>query len=93
MSDDDYNEMDMRYRNQIRHEIEIFHDIGNPNVVKCHSIFDHNGEIQVLFKFMDGSSLECQRREREGWRGEEMGTEKVTLRGSTWTVDCLVFAW
>jgi mitogen-activated protein kinase kinase 4/5 len=27
--------------------------VDNPNVVKCHDMFDHNGEIQVLLEFMD----------------------------------------
>ncbi|GMH03901.1 hypothetical protein Nepgr_005740 [Nepenthes gracilis] len=45
-------------RRQIRREIEILRDVDNPNVVKCHNIFDHNGEIQVLLEYMDGGSLE-----------------------------------
>lgn len=45
-------------RRQIRTEIEILRDVDNPNVVKCHDMFDHNGEIQVLLEFMDGGSLE-----------------------------------
>lgn len=45
-------------RRQICREIEILRDVNNPNVVKCHDMFDHNGEIQVLLEFMDGGSLE-----------------------------------
>uniref|UniRef100_A0A2P2KHE0 mitogen-activated protein kinase kinase n=1 Tax=Rhizophora mucronata TaxID=61149 RepID=A0A2P2KHE0_RHIMU len=45
-------------RNQICREIEILRDVNHPNVVRCHDMFDHNGEIQVLLEFMDGGSLE-----------------------------------
>lgn len=45
-------------RRQICREIEILRDVDNPNVVKCHDMFDHNGEIQVLLEYMDGGSLE-----------------------------------
>ncbi|KAB5543941.1 hypothetical protein DKX38_012053 [Salix brachista] len=45
-------------RKQICREIEILRDVDHPNVVKCHDMFDHNGEIQVLLEFMDNGSLE-----------------------------------
>ncbi|XVF23004.1 hypothetical protein REPUB_Repub13aG0000400 [Reevesia pubescens] len=45
-------------RRQIRREIEILRDVDHPNVVKCHEMYDHNGEIQVLLEFMDRGSLE-----------------------------------
>lgn len=45
-------------RRQICREIEILRDVDNPNVVKCHDMFDHSGEIQVLLEYMDGGSLE-----------------------------------
>ncbi|KAL6952380.1 Mitogen-activated protein kinase kinase 5 [Sarracenia purpurea var. burkii] len=45
-------------RLQICREIEILRDVDNPNVVKCHDMFDHAGEIQVLLEYMDGGSLE-----------------------------------
>ncbi|XP_057967758.1 mitogen-activated protein kinase kinase 5 [Malania oleifera] len=45
-------------RRQICREIEILRDVDHPNVVKCHEMFDHNGEIQVLLEYMDGGSLE-----------------------------------
>ncbi|KAH7857541.1 hypothetical protein Vadar_013809 [Vaccinium darrowii] len=45
-------------RNQICREILILRDVDHPNVVKCHDMFDHNGEIQVLLEYMDGGSLE-----------------------------------
>ncbi|CAH2080460.1 unnamed protein product [Thlaspi arvense] len=45
-------------RRQIYREIEILRDVDNPNVVKCHDMFDHAGEIQVLLEYMDGGSLE-----------------------------------
>ncbi|XP_051116010.1 mitogen-activated protein kinase kinase 5 [Andrographis paniculata] len=45
-------------RNQMRREIQILGDVDNPNVVRCHSLIDHNGEIQVLLEYMDKGSLE-----------------------------------
>lgn len=39
-------------------EIEILLDVNNPNVVKCHDVLDHNGEIQILLEYMDNGSLE-----------------------------------
>jgi len=45
-------------RRQIRTEIEILRDVDHPNVVKCHDMFDYNGEIHMLLEFMDGGSLE-----------------------------------
>ncbi|KAF3647518.1 Mitogen-activated protein kinase kinase 5 [Capsicum annuum] len=45
-------------RLQMCREIEILRDVDNPNVVRCHDMFDHNGEIQVLLEFMDKGSLE-----------------------------------
>ncbi|KAL6134907.1 hypothetical protein ACLB2K_067135 [Fragaria x ananassa] len=53
-----YGTHDESARHQICREIEILRDVDNPNVVKCHDMFDHNGEIQVLLEFMDGGSLE-----------------------------------
>lgn len=45
-------------RGHICREIKILRDVNHPNVVKCHEMFDHNGEIQVLLEFMDQGSLE-----------------------------------
>ncbi|KAL1533153.1 Mitogen-activated protein kinase kinase 5 [Salvia divinorum] len=45
-------------RNQMRREIQILRDVDNPNVVRCHNLIDHNGEIQVLLEYMDRGSLE-----------------------------------
>ncbi|KAL2457391.1 Mitogen-activated protein kinase kinase 5 [Forsythia ovata] len=45
-------------RHQICREIEIIRGVDNPNVVKCHGMYDHNGEIQVLLKYIDNGSLE-----------------------------------
>eukprot|EP00261_Vitis_vinifera_P040703 XP_019081946.1 PREDICTED: mitogen-activated protein kinase kinase 5-like [Vitis vinifera] len=39
-------------------KIEILRDVDNPNVVKCHDMYDHIGEIQVLLEHMDDGSLE-----------------------------------
>ncbi|XP_076920700.1 mitogen-activated protein kinase kinase 5-like [Bidens hawaiensis] len=47
-------------RRQICREIEILRDVDNLNIVKCHDMFDHGGEIQVLLEYMDGGSLEGQ---------------------------------
>ncbi|KAB2598997.1 mitogen-activated protein kinase kinase 5-like [Pyrus ussuriensis x Pyrus communis] len=55
-----YGNHDDAVRRQICREIEILRDVDNPNVVKCHDMFDHNGEIQVLLEYMDGGSLEGQ---------------------------------
>ncbi|KAG4198868.1 hypothetical protein ERO13_A05G113300v2 [Gossypium hirsutum] len=53
-----YGNHEESVRRQIRREIEILRDVDHPNVVKCHEMYDHNGEIQVLLEFMDGGSLE-----------------------------------
>ncbi|KAI6689787.1 hypothetical protein NL676_026615 [Syzygium grande] len=53
-----YGNHDEAVRRQICREIEILRDVDNPNVVKCHDMYDHGGEIQVLLEFMDGGSLE-----------------------------------
>lgn len=45
-------------RNQMCREIQILRDVDHSNVVKCHNLFDHSGEIQVLLEFMDKGSLE-----------------------------------
>lgn len=45
-------------RRQICREIEIMRDVNHTNVVKCHDLFDHGGEIQILLEYMDGGSLE-----------------------------------
>ncbi|XP_042508758.1 mitogen-activated protein kinase kinase 5-like [Macadamia integrifolia] len=45
-------------RRQICREIEILRTVDNPNVVKCHGMFDYAGEIQVVLEHMDGGSLE-----------------------------------
>ncbi|GLU17460.1 hypothetical protein SLE2022_338260 [Rubroshorea leprosula] len=55
-----YGTHDESVRRQICREIEILRDVDHPNVVKCHDMFDHNGEIQVLLEFMDRGSLEGQ---------------------------------
>lgn len=53
-----YGNHDDSVRRQICREIEILRDVDNLNVVKCHDMFDHSGEIQVLLEYMDGGSLE-----------------------------------
>ncbi|GFZ10665.1 MAP kinase kinase 5 [Actinidia rufa] len=32
--------------------------LRQPDVVKCHEMFDHAGEIQVLLEYVNGGSLE-----------------------------------
>ncbi|CAI9773552.1 unnamed protein product [Fraxinus pennsylvanica] len=53
-----YGNHDDSVRRQICREIEILRDVDNLNVVKCHDMYDHNGEIQVLLEHMDKGSLE-----------------------------------
>ncbi|XP_054783198.1 mitogen-activated protein kinase kinase 4-like [Prosopis cineraria] len=48
-------------RRQIHREIQILRDVNDQNVVKCHDMYDHSGEIQVLLEFMDCGSLEGKR--------------------------------
>ncbi|CAB4273859.1 unnamed protein product [Prunus armeniaca] len=60
-----YGNHEEAVRRQICREIEILRGVDNPNVVKCHDMFDHNGEIEVLLELMDGGSLEGQRIQNE----------------------------
>uniref|UniRef100_A0A5B6YIN9 mitogen-activated protein kinase kinase n=1 Tax=Davidia involucrata TaxID=16924 RepID=A0A5B6YIN9_DAVIN len=53
-----YGNHDDSVRRQICREIEILRDVDHNNVVKCHDMFDHAGEIQVLLEYMDSGSLE-----------------------------------
>ncbi|KAL3825039.1 hypothetical protein ACJIZ3_021068 [Penstemon smallii] len=53
-----YGNHDDAVRVQMCREIQILRDVDNPNVVKCHNLFDHSGEIQVLLEYMDKGSLE-----------------------------------
>ncbi|KAI3684109.1 hypothetical protein L6452_33328 [Arctium lappa] len=53
-----YGTHDDDVRRQIRREIEILRGVDNLNVVKCHDMSDHAGEIQVLLEYMDRGSLE-----------------------------------
>lgn len=53
-----YGNHEENVRRQICREIEILRDVNHQNIVKCHEMFDQNGEIQVLLEFMDGGSLE-----------------------------------
>ncbi|KAH7674848.1 Mitogen-activated protein kinase kinase protein [Dioscorea alata] len=48
-------------RRQIYREIEILRTADNPFVVRCHGLYDHAGEIQVLLEYMDGGSLDGRR--------------------------------
>ncbi|CAA2989916.1 mitogen-activated kinase kinase 5-like [Olea europaea subsp. europaea] len=49
---------DESVRHQICREIEILRGVDNQNVVRCHNLYDHNGEIQVLLEYVDKGSLE-----------------------------------
>ncbi|KAL3511539.1 hypothetical protein ACH5RR_024256 [Cinchona calisaya] len=53
-----YGHHDGSVRHQICREIEILRGVDNPNIVRCHDMNDHNGEIQVLLEYMDKGSLE-----------------------------------
>ncbi|XP_027344700.1 mitogen-activated protein kinase kinase 5 [Abrus precatorius] len=53
-----YGHHEESVRRQIHREIQILRDVDDPNVVKCHEMYDQNSEIQVLLEFMDGGSLE-----------------------------------
>lgn len=53
-----YGHHEESVRRQIHREIQILRDVDDQNVVKCHDMYDHNGEIQVLLEFMDSGSLE-----------------------------------
>ncbi|KAK4480777.1 hypothetical protein RD792_011628 [Penstemon davidsonii] len=53
-----YGNHDDAVRIQMCREIQIHRDVNNPNIVKCHNLFDHNSEIQVLLEYMDKGSLE-----------------------------------
>ncbi|KAL6318974.1 hypothetical protein AAG906_001447 [Vitis piasezkii] len=43
---------------KVLHKLTRRLDVDNPNVVKCHDMYDHIGEIQVLLEHMDDGSLE-----------------------------------
>ncbi|OIW04985.1 hypothetical protein TanjilG_24457 [Lupinus angustifolius] len=53
-----YGHHEEAVRRQIHREIQILRDVDDQNVVRCHDMYDHNAEIQVLLEFMDGGSLE-----------------------------------
>ncbi|CAA6672208.1 unnamed protein product [Spirodela intermedia] len=53
-----YGYHDDDVRRQICREIEILRTADNPFVVRCHGMFDHAGDIQILLEYMDGGSLE-----------------------------------
>ncbi|KAJ6840356.1 putative MAP kinase family protein [Iris pallida] len=53
-----YGNHEPSVRLQICREIEILRTADNPFVVRCHAMYDHAGEIQILLEFMDGGSLE-----------------------------------
>ncbi|KAK3004766.1 hypothetical protein RJ639_019462 [Escallonia herrerae] len=42
----------------IKRQIELLRDVDHPNVVKCHGLFDRDGEFHVLLEHVDGASLE-----------------------------------
>lgn len=53
-----YGQHEESVRRQMHREVQILRGVDDPNVVKCHDLYDHNGEIQVLLEFVDGGSLE-----------------------------------
>ncbi|KAI0504679.1 hypothetical protein KFK09_015631 [Dendrobium nobile] len=57
-------------RRQICREIEILRTADNPFVVRCHGMYDHAGEIQILLEFMDGGSLDGKKISSERFLAE-----------------------
>ncbi|KAI3737806.1 hypothetical protein L2E82_27819 [Cichorium intybus] len=53
-----YGNHDDDDRRQILHQINILNGIDDLNIVKCHDMFDHNGEIQILVEYIDRGSLQ-----------------------------------
>ncbi|KAL7616550.1 hypothetical protein Lser_V15G01545 [Lactuca serriola] len=54
-----YGNHDDDFRRQILHQIKLLHGIDNINIVKCHDVFDRDGEnIQVLLEYMNCGSLQ-----------------------------------
>ena len=64
---------------QIHRDIPILHDVDDPNVVKCHDMYDHNSEIQILLEFMDEGLLEGKHVPQENQLVE--GDRNVTVMG------------
>jgi len=44
-------------RRQIAREIAILRTADHPAVVRCHGMYEHGGELQILLEYMDGGSL------------------------------------
>ncbi|KAL4199193.1 hypothetical protein AMTRI_Chr03g143690 [Amborella trichopoda] len=44
-------------RHNIHREIQILRQAHHPHVVRCHGLYEINGETQILLEFMDGGSL------------------------------------
>ncbi|EOA32342.1 hypothetical protein CARUB_v10015608mg [Capsella rubella] len=63
-----YGNHEETVKRQICREIKILHSVDHPNVVKCHEMYDNNGEIQVLLELMDQGSLEGA----HVWQEEEL---------------------
>ncbi|KAI3512448.1 hypothetical protein L1887_19764 [Cichorium endivia] len=53
-----YGNHDDDVRRQILQKIKILNGIDDLNIVKCHDMFDRNGEIQILLEYMDRGSLQ-----------------------------------
>ncbi|XP_073011368.1 mitogen-activated protein kinase kinase 5-like [Typha latifolia] len=60
-----YGHHEPAVRRQIYREIEILRTADNPFVVRCHAMYDHAGEIQILLEYMDGGSLDGRRLDSE----------------------------
>lgn len=50
--------LDDNVRLQIRREIEILRAVDSPHVIRCHGMYDKDGEVQVLLEYMNGGSLQ-----------------------------------
>ncbi|KAK9141446.1 hypothetical protein Syun_010846 [Stephania yunnanensis] len=53
-----YGNPDESARRQICREIHILRTVDNSHVVKCHGMFDEEGDIRLLLEYMDGGSLQ-----------------------------------
>ncbi|XP_004972013.3 mitogen-activated protein kinase kinase 5 [Setaria italica] len=56
-----YGKHDDAVRRQIVREVAILRTAEHPAVVRCHGMYELDGELQILLEYMDGGSLEGHR--------------------------------
>lgn len=56
---------DQAVRRQLAREVAILRTVEHPAVVRCHGMYDLEGELQILFEYMDDGSLHGRRIEDE----------------------------